>query len=64
MSSVVTGFVHAIRKPLRKVPRAKSGMFWFLGPISMFKHAFYSSCPALSYEPGTKFYPSSRSRDT
>ena len=30
MSSAVNGFVHAICKCLKKVPRIKSGTFWFL----------------------------------
>ena len=29
MSSVATAFVHDTRKRSQKVPRAKSGMFWF-----------------------------------
>ena len=30
--------------------------FGWLGPIPMFKHAFCSSCPALQYDPGMKFF--------
>ena len=29
MSSGVVGFVHAIHMRVKKVPRAKSGTFWF-----------------------------------
>jgi hypothetical protein len=29
MSSVASAFVHATRKRSQKVPRTKSGMFWF-----------------------------------
>ena len=56
MSSTVAVFVHAIRKRSQKYLAQKVARFGSLGPIPMFKYALCSSCPALQYEPGTKFY--------
>ena len=39
-----------------KVPRAKVGNLGFLGPISMIEPPFNSTCVALQYKPGTKFF--------
>jgi hypothetical protein len=56
MSSVVTTSVHATRRYPQKVPRTESGMGWSLGWIPMFQLPFNSSCVALQYETGTKFF--------
>ena len=41
---------------LKKVPRAKSGTFWFPEWIPMIQPPFCSSCVALQYETGTKVF--------
>ena len=56
MISAVNVFVHALCKRSQKVPRAKVGHLGLLGPIPMIQPLFYSSCVALQYEPGTKFF--------
>ena len=59
MSSAATAFVQATRKHSQKVPRTKSGTFWFpgsLGWIPMFPAPFNSSCAALQRETETKFF--------
>ena len=53
MSSVVNVFVHAIRKHLKKCLVQKVGS---LGLIPMIQPSFNSSCVALKYEPGNKFF--------
>ena len=53
MSSAATAFMHATLKRSQKVPRAKSGTFWF---PRMIQASFYSSCTALHYKTGTKFF--------
>ena len=53
MSSMVNGFVHAVRKRSQKVPCTK----WDInGLIPMNQPQFCSSCVALQYETGTKFF--------
>ena len=56
MSSVMCAFVLVVRKRSQKVPRVKSGALGSLGPIPMIQPPFCSSCIALQYEPGTKFF--------
>ena len=56
MSSVVNGFVHAICKRSQKCLTQKVARFGSLGPIPMIQPPFNSSCVALQYEPGTKFF--------
>ena len=56
MSSVVNGFVHAIRKRLKKCLAQKVGHLGSLHPIPMIQTPFNSSRVALHYEPGTKFF--------
>ena len=56
MSSAVNGFVHAIRKRSKKCLAQKVGHLGSLGPIPMIQPPFNSSCVALHYEPGTKFF--------
>jgi hypothetical protein len=51
MSSVVGASVHANHKRLQKV-----GHLGSLGPIPMFQAPFNSSCAALLYENGMKFF--------
>ena len=51
MSSAVNVFVHAVHKRLQKV-----GYLGSLGPIPMIQPPFCSSCVALQYGPGTKFF--------
>ena len=56
MSSAASAFVHATRKRSQKVPRAKSGTFWFPWMIPMIQAPFNGSCIALQYETGTTFF--------
>ena len=56
MSSVVNVFVHAICKRSKKCLVQKVARFGSLGPIPMIQPPFNSSCVALQYEPGTKFF--------
>ena len=59
MSSAASAFVHATRKRSQKVPRAKSGTFWFPwmdSHDSMIQVPFNSSCVVLQYKTGTKFF--------
>ena len=51
MSSVATTFVHAILMPSQEVAR-----FGSLGWIPMIQVPFNSSCTALQYETGMKFF--------
>ena len=51
MSSAASVFVHATRKRSQKVPRAKSGTFWF--PWMDFHD---SIALVLFYKTGTKFF--------
>ena len=53
MSSAATSFVHATLKSSQKVPRAKSGTFWF---PKIDSHDSSTSCVALQYKTGTKFF--------
>ena len=54
MSSAATAFVHATCKCSQNVLRAKSGTFWFR--IPMIQAPLNSSCTALQYETGMKFF--------
>ena len=56
MSSAVNVFVHAIRKRSKKCLAQKVGNLGSLGPIPMIQPPFNSTCVALQYEPGTKFF--------
>ena len=56
MSSAATASVHATRKHSQKVPSTKSGTFWFPWVDPMTQVSFHSSCVALQYETGTKFF--------
>jgi hypothetical protein len=56
MSSAASVFVHATRKRSQKVPRAKVVRFGSPGWIPMIQPSFNSSCAALQYEIGTKFF--------
>ena len=56
MSSAVNVFVHAIRKRSKKCLAQKVDNLGSLGPIPMIQPPFNSSCVALQYEPGTKFF--------
>ena len=56
MSSAVNVFVHAIRKRSKKCLAQKVVRFGSPGWIPMFQGPFCSSCVALQYEPGTKFF--------
>ena len=56
MSSAVNVFVHALCKRLQKCLAQEVGNFGSLGPIPMIQQPFCSSCVALQYEPGTKFF--------
>ena len=51
MSSAASAFVHATRKRSQKVVR-----FGSPGWIPMIQAPFNSSCVALQYETGTKFF--------
>ena len=55
-SSAVNVFVHAIRKRSKKCLAQKVGHLDLLGPIPMIQPPFCSSCVALQYEPGMKFF--------
>ena len=59
MSSTATAFVHATLKRSQKVAR-----FGSLGYIPMIQVPFNSSCVALQYKTGMKFFPSSGSKVT
>ena len=54
MSSAVNIFVHAIH--LKKCLAQKVGNLGSLGLIPMIQLPFNSTCVALQYEPGTKFF--------
>ena len=56
MSSAVNVFVHAIHKRPQKCLAQKVGNFGSLRPVPMIQQPFCSSCVALQYEPGTKFF--------
>ena len=56
MSSAVNVFVHAIRKRSKKCLAQKVDNLGSLGPIPMIQPPFNSSCIALQYESGTKFF--------
>ena len=56
MSSAVNVFVRAIRKRSKKCLAQKVDNLGSLGPIPMIQPPFNSSCVALQYEPGTKFF--------
>ena len=56
MSSAVNVFVHAIRKRPKKCLAQKVGHLGLLHPIPMIQAPLDSSCVALQYEPGTKFF--------
>ena len=56
MSSAVNVFCAYYLEELTKVPRAKVGNFGSLQLIRMIQPPFYSTCVALQYEPGTKFF--------
>ena len=56
MRSAVAAFVHATLKYSQKVPCEKSGTFWFPRMDSMIQVSFISSCTALQYETGMKFF--------
>ena len=56
MSSAATAFVHATLKRSQKVPRVKVARFGSLGWIPMIQVPFCSSCIALQYKTGTKFF--------
>ena len=56
MTSTVNGFVHTVRKHSQNVPRAKVGHLGSLAPIPMIQPPFCSSCVALQYESGSKFF--------
>ena len=51
MSTAVNGFVHAVRKRSQKV-----GHLGSFGLIPMIQPPFCSSCVALQYETGMKFF--------
>ena len=51
MSSATNVFVHAVRKHSQKV-----GHLGLLGLIPMIQPPFCSSCVALQYEPGMKYF--------
>ena len=51
MSSAATAFMHATLKRSQKVAR-----FGSLGWIPMIQASFNSSCTALQYKTGTKFF--------
>ena len=55
-SSVVNIFVHAICKHSKKYFVQKVAHFGSLGPIPVIQPPFNSSCVALQYEPGIKFF--------
>ena len=56
MGSAVNVFVHAIRKRSKKCLAQKVVRFGSPGWIPMIQAPFCSSCVALQYEPGTKFF--------
>ena len=56
MSSAVIAFVHAVCKRSQKCLAQKVVRFGSLGWISMIQVPFNSSCVALQYETGTKFF--------
>ena len=56
MSSVASAFVHATRKRSQKCLAQKVGHLGSLGWIPMIQVPFNSSCVALQYETGTKFF--------
>ena len=56
MSSAVSGFVPAVRKCSKKCLAQKEVRFGSLPPIPMIQAPFCSSCVALQYEPGMKFF--------
>ena len=52
----MNGFVHAIRKRSKKCLAQKVGYLGLLGPIPMIQPPLDSSCGALQYEHGIKFF--------
>ena len=59
MSSAVNIFLHATRKCSQKCQKClvqKVGHLGLFRPIPMIQPPFCSSCAALQYEPGTKFF--------
>ena len=56
MSSAAIASVHAIRKRSQKCLAQKVVRFGSLGWIPMIQVPFNSSCVALRYETGTKFF--------
>ena len=56
MSSAVNVVVHAIHKRSKKCLAQKVDNLGSLRPIPMIQQPFNSSCAALRYAPGTKFY--------
>ena len=56
MSSAATAFVHDTGKRSQKVPRAKTGTFWFPRMDSQDSKTFNSSCTTLQYKTGMKVF--------
>ena len=56
MSSAAIAFVHAVCKRSQKCLAQKVVRFGSLGWIPMFQVPFHSSCVALQYETGMKFF--------
>jgi hypothetical protein len=58
MSSAVGAYVHACYSQVlaKSATRKKWGQIGSLGWIPMIQSPFYSSCAALQYETGTKFF--------
>ena len=56
MSSAVIALVHAVYKRSQKCLAQKVVRFGSLGWIPMIQVPFNSSCVALQYETGTKFF--------
>ena len=56
MSSAAIAFVHAVCKRSQKCLAQKVVRFGSLGWIPMIQVPFNSSCVALQYETGTKFF--------
>ena len=56
MNFTVNVFVHAIHKRPKKCFVQKVGHLGLLHPIPMIQAPLDSSCIALQYEPGTKFF--------